>query len=280
MASLRIPVLTYHSHHIGESYATSDRIALASDLRTIAAMGMRVVPLLWVAEWAFGRRPDSDVRRGVAITFDDGADFDYLDLPHPVHGLQPSMARILREFAEEIGATQPLVEATSFVIASPAVRERLDRRGLHGKDWVSDGWWKDAQESGWLSIQSHSWDHNHPVSETVCQRDQRKGSFANIETLEECECEVAGAGRFISQKLAGRWPVLFAYPYGESSPYLREVYFPRYAERHRTLAAFGASGGYVTADSNRWNLERFVCANQVIGWQTPEQLEALLAGAA
>lgn len=45
------------------------------------------------------------------------------------------------------------------------------------------------------------------------------------------------------------------------------------------MAAFGASGGYVTKESQRWNLERLVCGNEWIGWQTPEQLAGLLAAA-
>lgn len=194
MISPRVPILCYHSHHIGDTYATSDHVALAADLRTIDAMRFRVVPLLRIVEWLQGERPDAEVDRVVALTFDDGADFDYRDLDHPVHGPQKSMLRILREFAEEVGSAQPHLHATAFVIASPLVRTRLDREGLHGRDWVSDSWWKEAQESGLIDIQSHSWDHNHPAAETVCQRDQHKGTFANIETFAECECEVVKAG--------------------------------------------------------------------------------------
>lgn len=274
----RIPILCYHSHRIGEAYGASDQIALATDLRTIDTMGFRVVPLTRVVEWIRGQRLDTDVERVVALTFDDGADFDFRDLDHPVFGPQKAMVRILKEFGREVGASQPDLHATAFVIASPFVRENLDRQGLHGRGWVSDSWWKDAQESGLLGIESHSWDHNHPVAQGVCQRDQQKGTFVNIETFAECECEVVKAATFISEKLAGRWPTLFAYPYGESSVYIREVYFPRYEGRHRTVAAFGASGGYVTKNSDRWNLERFVSGNERIGWQTPEQLAGLLAG--
>src|SRR5262249_3977896 len=157
---------------------------------------------------------------------------------------------------------------------------RLDRLGLHGQGWVSDWWWGEAKASGILDIQNHSWDHNHPHAERVCQKDQKAGTFKNIDTFEECNCEVASAARFIAQRTGGFWPSLFAHPYGEASDYLLREYLPRYEERHRTTAAFGASGGFVTAHSERWNLERFVCGNRAIGWETPEQLRDLLLMAA
>ena len=40
-------------------------------------------------------------------------------------------------------------------------------------------------------------------------------------------------------------------------------------------AAFGTQGQPVTADSELWNLPRYVCGWH---WKSPEELEALLAG--
>ena len=140
---------------------------------------------------------------------------------------------------------------------------------------MSDGWWREATASGLVSIENHSWDHNHPAASWTCQRDQRKGPFDTIETEEEGAAEVEGAARYIGEQ-TGRWPVLFAYPGGTASAYLREQYFPERGERHRTLAAFAADGGFVTRASSRWFVPRFVCGAH---WRDPAELERILRGA-
>ena len=276
---LCVPILTYHSYRCGDRYEQSDHVALHDDLRAIHAHGHTIVPLRWIAEWTVGSRRFPEPMRPVGICFDDGADLDYRDLMHPLFGPQKSFATILREFADEIGAgSQPHLQATAFVIASPEVRRWLDERGLHGLGWMSDDWWAQASRSGLIEIASHSWDHCHEVAESVCARSDRRGTFRDVATLEECDCEVARAASFIGDRIAPEWPVLFAYPYGESSSYLREVYLPGRAERHGTLAAFGASGGYVTRESSRWNLPRLVCGAH---WTSGRELEqALLASRA
>lgn len=271
MSALRVPVLTYHSYRIdGHGYAENDHEALRADLRAIARAGMRIVPLTWVAEWVLGRRAAESLERAVAITFDDGADFDFHDLEHPTCGPQRSFLNLLRDWQEESGAA---VHATSFVIASPLVRTELDARCLIGRGWMSDDWWGEAERSGLLAIQSHSWDHNHPMASHVCQRDQRRGSFAWIETHEECVAEVEQAARYIAELIDPGWPELFAYPEGVSSAYLRDVYLPGEVARHRTIAAFGAGGGHVVQDSPRWDLPRFVCGAH---WTDPAGLERIL----
>jgi len=273
----RIPVLTYHSHRIdGAGYAQNDHEALRRDLRTIDALGMRIVPLPWVVEWLLGSRSDASLERGVAITFDDGADFDFHDLEHPTCGLQRSFYNVLRDFRAEVGDRQPTLHATAFVIASPEVRAELDARCMVGRGWMSDGWWAEAERSGLLAIQNHSWDHNHPMASRVCQREQRKGSFAWIETEAECDAEIADAARYIAGRIAPAWPSLFAYPGGASSAYVRDVYFPRAADRHRTLAAFAGDGGYVRRGSSRWNVPRFVLGGD---WTDEDQLRELLRDA-
>lgn len=161
------------------------------------------------------------------------------------------------------------------MIASPQVRGELDDACLVGRGWMSDGWWREAAASGLVSIENHSWDHNHPAASRTCQRDQRKGAFDTIETEEECAAEVEGAARYIDEQ-TGRWPVLFAYPGGTASEYLREQYFPERGERHRTLAAFAADGGFVTRASSRWFVPRFVCGAH---WRDPVELERILRGA-
>lgn len=268
----RVPVLTYHSHQIsGADYAASDLEALRIDLRTIRRTGCRIVPAAWVAEWLIGTRRESDLRRAVAITCDDGSDFDFHDLEHPTYGPQRALINVLRDFREEAGP-RLAVHATAFVIASPKVRAELDKENLAGRGWMSDDWWSVAHRSGLVSVQNHSWDHNHPVASRTCQREQRKGSFAWIETEAECDAEIADAARYIASR-AGEWPTLFAYPGAEWSTYLRDHYLPHQFERHGTLAAFDANGGYVERGSSRWQIPRFVCGAH---WSDAAGLERIL----
>jgi peptidoglycan/xylan/chitin deacetylase (PgdA/CDA1 family) len=279
---MKIPVLAYHSHWIlGNTYQTNDHIALSSDLRTVHAQGFLVVPLVWIVEWLLGRREDVTLRKCVALTFDDGADFDYYDIDHPQHGPQRSFYNILSDFQKEFGvAAQPFLHASSFVIVSPEVRRAIDQRSYAGLNWMTDGWWKEAQDSGLLSIYNHSWDHNHPDADSVYEKSQCKGSFFTIDTFAECEGEIKRAAEYIHQKVAPVWPELFAYPWGQSSRYLRETYFPGFADRHRTIAAFAGGGGYVTKTSPRWNLPRFgSAAPWPEGWNSTEQLVEILQGA-
>jgi len=269
--------LTYHSHRIfGNTYETNDHVALSHDLRTIHARGFQIVPLLWVVEWVLGRRDESAMRRSVAITFDDGPDFDYDDLIHPQHGFQRSFYNILRDFQAEFGAAaQPHLHASSFVIASPAARRQLDARELGGLNRMTDRWWREANRSGIMAIYNHSWDHNHPDVRTVCEQDQKSGSFEVIDTAAECRCEVEQAASYIHQKIRPAWPGVFAYPWGQSSPYLRETCLPSFQDRHHARAAFGASGGYVTKTSPRWDLPRFVSGAH---WHNTHGLIEILDG--
>jgi len=270
---MKIPVLTYHSAQVdGSDYATNDHVAFREDLRTLCARGCRIVPLSWVVEWVRGERPDADLDRAVALTFDDGCSLDFVDLTHPSHGPQRSFFGILEDLSREIGpGRQPHLHATSFVIASPDTRADLGRQ-LASPEWISDDWWSDAERSPLLSIQNHSWDHNHPISRKLCQRDGIAGRFDNIETFDECNAEVRDAGEYIARR-TGRWPDIFAYPWGQMSDYLRDVYFPRFESQHRCRAAFSAHDGFVTRESVVWALPRVVFR---ANWCDPASFGALL----
>jgi peptidoglycan/xylan/chitin deacetylase (PgdA/CDA1 family) len=176
---MKVPVLTYHSAQVsGDDYATNDHVALHDDLRTLHAEGFRIVPLSWVVDWVVGERPSADLSRAVALSFDDGCSLDFVDLVHPAWGLQRSFFGILQDFLDEFGpAAQPHLQATSFVIASPDTRRDLGERCLVNPQWIADSWWKAASDSGLIAIENHSWDHNHPESRRVCQREQQKGRF-------------------------------------------------------------------------------------------------------
>jgi hypothetical protein len=123
-------ILAYHSHHVlGPHYALNDHIALAADLPAITTAGYRIVPLATVVDALLagsGAGHGGDVGDGerlLALTFDDGPVFDVDDFVHPGLGLQRSFANAMRDFlGTPLGARQPELCATSFVIASPEAR--------------------------------------------------------------------------------------------------------------------------------------------------------------
>src|SRR6185437_11759995 len=164
---VNVPVLTYHSLTVqGSDYRDNDHVAFASDLRTITSLGYRVVSLDRVVRWhgdaILGLEPP-DAGGTVAVSFDDGTDFDYHDLPHPTCCVQRSMLNLMRDFVAEAGPdAQPGLHGTSFVIASGEARSTLDRTCIIGKNWMRDSWWGAAVATGLLGIGNHSWTHNHP----------------------------------------------------------------------------------------------------------------------
>jgi peptidoglycan/xylan/chitin deacetylase (PgdA/CDA1 family) len=270
---MKATILCYHSCHAGSDYATDDHIALAADLRTIHRLGFRVVPLDWIVDMLLGQR--DPIRRSVALTCDDGVDLDWIDADHPTFGRRRSFANILRDFAAEAGWGDPPVEMTSFVIASSTTRKELEVACLAGLDWWSDAWWREAEASGLMRIENHSYDHVHPLAGRVAQRDQRKGDFTLVDTFDDCEAQVAAASTSIASR-SGRLPRYFAYPYGQASDYLRGVYL---AERGATLglrAAFSIEHAYVTLESDRWFLPRFT--HGASDTSAPEDLERILVG--
>ena len=278
-SEMAIPILTYHSQNIaGNDYATNDHVAFAEDLRLLTASGWNVVPLVEVVEML--SLPDADWgQKAVAITFDDGSDFDYKDLPHPVAGMQRSMLNIMRDFTLEYAKGQPALHATSFVIVSPDAREILDRTCMLGTHWWNHQWWSDAVTTGLLHIGSHSWDHCHDTLPQVAQRDQRKGDFWGIDTDADADAQIRAAAAFITRVSPNPGAGLFAYPYGHANDFLVREYFPQQARdpsRRYATAAFSTDPEPVSRGSNRWNLPRFVCGDH---WKSGEQLTAILRDA-
>lgn len=227
---MAIPILCYHAARIeGNNYACNDHVALATDLDLIGGLGLRIVPLACVVDAL--ARAEPLPARAVVLTCDDGSHFDYYDLDHPTHGPQQSFATLLRAFRDRVGTTrQPSVTMTSFVIASPRARQQIDAGSLGGNGLMSDQWWASAHAEGVLTIGSHSLDHNHPMVDPVAQRNQERGRFDNIETEAECALEVDEASRLIAERI-GSAPAFFAYPWGQSSAFLRECYLPSCSER-------------------------------------------------
>lgn len=256
-------VLCYHSTNVnGHDYAANDHVALRADLMAIAARGLHVVHALDAV-----REPLCDEPR-VAITFDDGMILDAIDFEHPSFGHQDSFLRILREHH---AATGQRCVAASFVIASPAARAELDRKDFLALNVWHDDWWPAAVASGYLTIENHSWDHNHPSLERSVQRDNQRGSFRFIDTEADALAEIAQASDYIEQR-CGRRPSLFAYPWGEDNPYLVDEFLPGHALR------LGIEGAFITSASkpqefDRWRIPRPVCGTD---WRSPEEFAALV----
>jgi peptidoglycan/xylan/chitin deacetylase (PgdA/CDA1 family) len=273
---MKIPVLTYHSMKIhGTAYADNDLVALAADLEAIDAAGFRMVPLAHVvAEW---RRFASawDGQRIVALTCDDGADFDFADLPHPTAGPQRSVLNILRDFHVRHPASSPHV--TSFVIVSPEARTELDRSCMIGRGWWNDSWWHEAAASGFMHIANHSWDHNHDALPQRFSHGVERGTFRSIATRALADAEIRVAQEFLVRRVPHAGNTLFAYPYGERSDYLVAEYFPRFAPELGIAAAFGDGPGYFEADADPWAVPRFIFGRD---WKSADGLRDILDGAA
>lgn len=264
-----VPILTYHSQNIeGNSTADNDHAALAADLRALHNAGRQIISLDRLMDWLDGETGDGTVHNAAVLTFDDGCDFDVRDIDYPGHGLQRSFLGIMQDFLAELPpGVKPFLHATSFVIASREARQQIDAGSLFGKGWISDDWWQQADSSRMYSVENHGWDHNHPDLEG-----DARGNFHTVDTPQQCEEQVIRASAFIGQ-ITGRQPEYFAYPFGESSEYIRETWFPGQAAHHGCRAALGTAPGHVRRDTNRWNLPRYVCGRD---WKSPEALLALL----
>jgi hypothetical protein len=269
--AMRVPVLTYHSNNIlGNDYANNDHVALAEDLRRIAAAGLRIVPLSRVVDVLLGAAEPAAVENAVALCCDDGSWLDWHDIDHPTCGRQRSFANVLRDFVAETGAPAHM---TSFVIVSPAARAVLDRTCLAGLGWWTDAWWPDAEREGLIAIESHSWDHNHATLPETAQRDGRRGTFLSIDTYAVADAEIRLASDWLDAHARAPRAGLFAFPYGETNEYLLREYLPNHENEHRLRAAFGTDPKPVGFDSDRWNLPRYVCGHD---WRSPDELARLL----
>ena len=208
---MRIPILAYQPARIdGNDYRSNDLVALAADLRHVTARGFRVMPLRTIVDaWLDNRGGELDDRI-VAFTVQNGADFDYIDLPHPTAGPQRSVHRILQEFAREAGRKHKSLNVTSFVIASPEARVVLDKECLVGKGWWSDAWWPDAVRSGAIHLANHSWTHNHDKLPPSLRRSSSANTFLTIDSREAADYEIRTAADFLRQCAPNPGTGLFA----------------------------------------------------------------------
>jgi len=265
----QVPILTYHANNInGLDYQSNDHVALQEDLQLIHDLGFRIISLDQLMQWRSGRLADSEVEKAVVLTCDDGTWFDYYDVDHPSYGLQISFFNILKNHKKH---TQQSVHMSNFVIASPEARVILDQKCLVGRGWWTDEWWRAAQNSGLMSIENHSWDHNHGVLENKNIHDD---SFEAIDNEVDCDRQLKQSQDFICQFFRCEHQAkYFAYPYGNYSQYLRFDYLPSQGTDLGLLAAFTTEAKHVTQQSDRWAMPRYVCNND---WHNAAQLKSIL----
>ena len=268
---MQVPILTYHACDVdGNEHQNNDLVALAEDLQLIHQSGYRVIPMSHLYEWHQGLRSDEAVEKAVVLTCDDGTWFDYYDLDHPFHGRQKSLFNVLKHYQQENDCT---VHMSSFVIVSPAARKILDEKCLIGKGWWTDKWWLEAQQSGLISIENHSWDHNHGVLENTNVNDD---TFECVNNLSACDQQIKQSQQYIKTYFNAQHEAqFFAYPYGNYSAYLKEEYLPTYGHQLGLRAALTTQAGHVTKESDIWALPRFVCRND---WRSTDQLSQILSG--
>ncbi|MGJ8662503.1 MAG: polysaccharide deacetylase family protein [Marinicella sp.] len=265
----QIPILTYHANNInGMEYQNNDHVALAADLQLIHELGFEIITLDRLMAWRSGKMPDSAIQNAVVLTCDDGTWFDFHDLDHPTYGHQTSFYNILNKYQKQ---HQVQVHMSNFVIVSPEARKILDEKCLIGKSWWQDDWWLTAQQSGLMSIENHSWDHNHGVLDNDNINDD---SFRCINNKKSCDQQIKQAQEFLHQMMEGTYQAqYFAYPYGNFSDYLRYEYLPVFGPRMNLSAAFTTEAAHVTKFSKIWAIPRYVCNND---WRDVESLKRIL----
>lgn len=270
---MRIPILTYHAANVaGGAYAENDHVALACDLRLLDAEGWRIVSLDHVLALLDGTESPSTTPC-VALTFDDGTEFDVRPIDYPGHGPQPGFLPVLERFREKVGARQPELHATCFVIASPAARRAMDDQCLFGGDVMGEHWWRPACETGLIGIGNHSWDHNHEVAPEQAPDGLPRGRFFAVDNAIRADWQIARAQQYIAERI-GPHPVRhFGYPYGDVNAYLRDIYLPAHGPAMGLTAAWSTEGRPAESGDDRWALPRFVCGQH---WRDPDGLKAIL----
>lgn len=295
----KVPILLYHSRHVEEpcTYGHNNLLALEEDLEVLHQEGYSVMPLYWLVEWQRGWRSGTTLpKKVVAISLDDGYDSDFLDRTPNAHECAPlkSAYTILREFHEKYKDELPDLSphASTFVIASRAVRSLLEENHLQSN------WWAAAHHSPLMEVYNHGTSHDHPVIQEKLWDDEMEvwlpesghddgiweGKLMpeRIVSLDSNRIYIRDSAQYIADKI-GAWPDLFAYPMGKVSHYTKNVYLPHYFHEHGTVAAFcteRAGRGphplnYMTRSSDHWCLPRLTHG---YSWRTPEEFLGILQG--
>ena len=269
-------VLTFHSHNIaGNDYATNDHVALDATLGLLERLRVPVVRLLTAARHLRAGTLGSLPPRFACLTFNDGSDFDWRDIRHPVHGPQRSMFSILRAHSTSLLglAWTRRAHATSFVIASPRARAEIAAAALGDAGLMTDRWWRPAQRSGLMDIGTHGWNHVHPAVSEMAAHPELVESFQRVEGSEEARLQVDAAFDAIAAVAGGDAARIFAYPYGQVSEFIAARHLPA---QDRIVAAVAVEPRPLAQDSDPWRIPRYVCGPD---WSSDADLERLLAGA-
>jgi peptidoglycan/xylan/chitin deacetylase (PgdA/CDA1 family) len=236
----------------GADYASNDHVALRIDLPLIAEAGFRIVSLAELVDRfraaQRGEPANAHAAPCVAITFDDGPEYDAVDHVHPTLGPQRSFLGTLQDFAgTAAGRTQPDLHATSFVIAGPAARNVMEEVTGSGPYYLhpgamNDAWWSPAIDSGLIAIANHSWDHLYPALPRVAHSRQARADFRQVDNAGDADAQILAAANYIDERTGGRAAPFFAYPFGHYNAFLVGKYFPENASGAGIQAAVTVDG--------------------------------------
>ena len=177
-------------------------------------------------------------------------------------------------FQRERPGRQPALSLTSFVIASPSARRQIDVGAMGGRA-LNDDRWQAANASGLMPIESHGWDFTiTPPCRRWCSASSAVAIFWRLIPSPSATC-MRAAANFIESR-AGRRPSLFAYHGRRRRTTCAIATCPPSPSRFGTIAAFGGQSDYLTRDSDRWYLPRFVFGPD---WNSRDSLLALFDGA-
>jgi peptidoglycan/xylan/chitin deacetylase (PgdA/CDA1 family) len=268
----------------GSDYASNDHMALRIDLPLIGQAGYHIISLAEMVDRfraeQSGRPRHAHDTPCVAITFDDGPEYDAVDYLHPALGLQRSFLGTLQDFVQSpAGRGQTAICATSFVIASPAARRVMEDVTKAGPYYLhtgamNDNWWSMAIDSGLMAIANHSWDHLHPALDQVAHSRQAKADFTQVDNSVDADAQILAAAKYIDDRTNGRGSPYFAYPFGQYNEFLVEKYFPDNRSRIGIQAAVTVDGRPLRTADSIWTLPRFSCG---YNWTSPAELLNLLA---
>lgn len=267
-------VLAYHSQNVtGDTPQTSDRLAFSADLSLLRELEFTVVSAMYLVKCLRAGAFRSLPAKCVVLTMDDAPLSDFCETANPPHAGQDSMLTSLRKQHRKIlgfAMKRPPFVATAFAIASPEARRQLS--APTGLPWFTDSWWRAAQQSGYLDIGTHSWNHVHPELDEMASQPHLKAAFHHVDSITEADRQIVHASRSVRAITGHDAAGLFAYPYGRTNDFLVRDYLPR---QNTVIGAFTTEPKPITESTGIWEIPRFVCGDS---WKTSENLRTLLMG--
>jgi hypothetical protein len=96
--------------------------------------------------------------------------------------------------------------------------------------------------------------------------------FDRVGDAEEARLQVERAAADIRSIAGSDAARIFAYPYGQVSPFLADSYLPK---QESIVAAVAVQPVPMTAQSDPWRIPRYVCGHD---WRAEDDLRALVRG--